>query len=195
MKWIVHFLFLFLVHCNSTNTSRTYSWKLEELYYHEDIRIIQASNTAKEYLSQTEHINSPIDVAYYRGSSSDSKDSFFRIILLNKQGNKYHLYSIILQYVSQLAYSGFTVLSINNTSTYKTLSINNIKLFRIHRQIDIFYKLNSKNIKYIIEVIEYSSFIENNIYIAKVKLMNNIITRVIVIEDGNEYIINGDIIE
>ena len=194
MKWIYIFICLISVYCDS-NQSRTYSWRLQELYFHDDIRIIQASNAAKEYLRKNKQIHFPTELAYYRGRASDSDDTFFRIILADKLRNDYRLYSIILQYVSQSNPYEFKVLSIDSTSTYKTLSISDIKLFRMHRQVDAFYKLNSKHIKYILEVIEYSSLIENNIYIAKVRLMNNMTTRVFIIEDGNEYIINGDAIE
>ena len=196
MKWIYTCLFLIsVVYCDNKNQSRTYSWRLQELYFHDDIRIIQASNTAKEYLRKTKQIHFPTEIAFYRGSASNNDDTFFRIILAEKLLNEYHLYSITLQYISHGNPYEFKVLSIDNISTYNSLSISNIKLFRIHRQVDYFYELNSKHIRYILEVIEYSSLIENNIYIAKVKLMNDMTTRVFIIEDGNEYIINGDVIE
>lgn len=198
MKWISPFLFLLLtIHCNTTTTTQTptYSWRLQELYFHDDIRIIQAANSARDHLRKTKQIHFPTDLAYYRGTTSNSDDTFFRIILADKLRNEYRLYSITLQYISHSNPYEYKVLSTDSVTTYNPLSINNIKLFRIHRQLDYFYTLNSKRIKYISEVIEYSSLIESNIYIATVKLMNNITTRVFIIEDGNEYIINGDVIE
>lgn len=171
MKFFPNFVFVALliqISFVKNNIDNEISWTMEDLYYHEDIRLIQAALKAKQAIITGDEGIKYQEFAFYFGRDKQSKNLFYKI-LIGKVMTKYNIeiYKVIVK-LSDENKTNYEIVLNEKLDNFLSVSVNNNDYFRINKLISKYYFLNKYAYYYILNIKKV-----DNYYIIEPKLGNN----------------------
>ena len=177
MKYILILLFLLYVQCDEEDRD----WVMQDLFFHDDIRLIHAAKKARDVIDNMEDNVKFVDIAYYY--SRNDKSLQYKIITAKVYSKyKVDIHKVILR-MNEDTTKGFDVIGQELMNNYRTISVNNIDYSKINKACADYYRLNAidfyriRNIK-----------IEGNFYIIEPKLDKKTEIAFVVRDEGKFFI-------
>lgn len=165
---IIFITLLVLISFVKNNIDDEISWTMEDLYYHEDIRLIQASIKAKQEIATKDENIKYQEFAFYFGRDKQSRSLFYKI-LIGKIITKYNIeiYKVIVKLTDDNK-ANYEIVSTEKLDNYRSVSVNNIEYFRINKLISKYFFLNKYDYYSILNMKKVENY-----YIIEPKLGNN----------------------
>lgn len=165
---IIFITLLVLISFVKNNIDDEISWTMEDLYYHEDIRLIQASIKAKQEIATKDENIKYQEFAFYFGRDKQSRNLFYKI-LIGKIITKYNIeiYKVIVKLTDDNK-ANYEIVSTEKLDNYRSVSVNNIEYFRINKLISKYFFLNKYDYYSILNMKKVENY-----YIIEPKLGNN----------------------
>lgn len=165
---IIFITLLVLISFVKNNIDDEISWTMEDLYYHEDIRLIQASIKAKQEIATKDENIKYQEFAFYFGRDKQSRSLFYKI-LIGKIITKYNIeiYKVIVK-LTDYNKANYEIVSTEKLDNYRSVSVNNIEYFRINKLISKYFFLNKYDYYSILNMKKVENY-----YIIEPKLGNN----------------------
>lgn len=165
---IIFITLLVLISFVKNNIDDEISWTMEDLYYHEDIRLIQASLKAKQEIATKDENIKYQEFAFYFGRDKQSRSLFYKI-LIGKIITKYNIeiYKVIVKLTDDNK-ANYEIVSTEKLDNYRSVSVNNIEYFRINKLISKYFFLNKYDYYSILNMKKIENY-----YIIEPKLGNN----------------------
>ena len=165
---IIFITLLVLISFVKNNIDDEISLTMEDLYYHEDIRLIQASIKAKQEIATKDENIKYQEFAFYFGRDKQSRSLFYKI-LIGKIITKYNIeiYKVIVK-LTDYNKANYEIVSTEKLDNYRSVSVNNIEYFRINKLISKYFFLNKYDYYSILNMKKVENY-----YIIEPKLGNN----------------------
>ena len=165
---IIFITLLVLISFVKNNIDDEISWTMEDLYYHEDIRLIQASIKAKQEIATKDENIKYQEFAFYFGRDKQSRSLFYKI-LIGKIITKYNIeiYKVIVKLTDDNK-ANYEIVSTEKLDNYRSVSVNNIEYFRINKLISKYFFLNKYDYYSILNMKKVENY-----YIIEPRLGNN----------------------
>ena len=165
---IIFITLLVLISFVKGNIDDEISWTMEDLYYHEDIRLIQASIKAKQEIAKKDENSKYQEFAFYFGRDKQSRSLFYKI-LIGKIITKYNIeiYKVIVK-LTDYNKANYEIVSTEKLDNYRSVSVNNMEYFRINKLISKYFFLNKYDYYSILNMKKVENY-----YIIEPKLGNN----------------------
>lgn len=175
MKYILLLLSLFYIQCNDRD------WVMQDLFFHDDIRLIHAARKARDVIDTKEDNVKYVDIAYY--FSRNDKSLQYKIVTA-KVYSKYKIdIHIVILRMNEDTTKGFDVIGQELKNNYKKISVNNIDYSKINKVCADYYRLNAIDFYRIRDI-----KIEGNFYLIEPKQNNRTEIAFVVRDEGKFFI-------